>query len=100
MIKRKVIFLGKMQANLNKGLAVIDDEDIDIITCTSLEALSEALKADEVDTVITGAGLDLAVRLDAVRMIFEASDRISVHMKDFASGPEGFGPFAHKVLAK
>lgn len=98
MIRRKVILLGKMQENLNKGLAVIDDENIDFITCTALEALSEALKVDGVDTVITGAGLDLAIRLDAVKMIFEASDSISVHMKDFASGPEGFGPFAHKVL--
>ncbi len=100
MNKRKVILLGRMQENLDKGLAVIDVEGIDFVTCTSIETLSDALKIDGVDTVITGAGLDLSLRLEAVRMIFEASDRISVHMKDFASGPEGFGPFANKVLAK
>ncbi len=99
MEKRKVILLGKMQENLNKGLAALDREDVDFITCTSLEALAEALRVEGVDTVITGAGLDLTIRLDAVRMIFEASDDISVHMKDYDSGPEGFGPFARKVLA-
>lgn len=88
-----------MQENLEKGLAVIDAEGIDFFTCTSLQDLAEALKVDGVDTVVTGAGLDLSVRLDAIKMIFEASDSICVHMKDFASGPEGFGPFANKVLA-
>ncbi len=100
MKRRKVILLGKMLENLEKGLAVIDVDDIDFITCTSLETLSDALKVDGVNTVITGAGLDLSVRLDAVRMIFEASDGISVHLKDLASGPEGFGPFAKKVLGR
>ena len=99
MNKRKVILLGKMQENLEKGLAIIDAEGIDFITWTSLQDLAEALKVDGVDTVITGAGLDLSVRLDAIKMIFETSDSICVHMKDFASGPEGFGPFANKVLA-
>lgn len=89
-----------MQENLEKGISFIDVEGIDFITCTSLKDLADALKVDGVDTVITGAGLDLAVRLDAIKMIFEISDSICVHMKDFASGPEGFGPFANKVLAK
>lgn len=100
MNKRKVILLGKQQENLDRGLAIIDVEEIDFITCTSLESLADALKVDGVDTVITGAGLDLSIRLDAIRMIYQASNSISVHMKDFASGPEGFGPFANRVLAK
>lgn len=100
MSKRKVILLGKMQENLDKGLAVIDAEGVDFITCTSIEALSDALSIGGVDTVITGAGLDLSTRLEAVKIIFQTSDGISVHMKDFASGPEGFGPFANRVLAK
>ena len=99
MNKRKVILLGKMKENLDKALTVIDGKGIDFTTCTSLEALSVALKVDGVDSVIMGAGLDLAIRLDAVRMVYEASDGISVYMKDFASGPEGFAPFVNKVLA-
>lgn len=99
MAKRKVILLGKKQSNLEKGLALIDRQDIEFILCTSIESLKIALKSDGVDTVITGAGLDLSVRLEAISTIYGNSDSISVHMKDFASGPEGFGPFAKKVLA-
>ena len=98
MAKRKVILLGKMQSNLEKGLTMIDRQDIEFVLCTSLESLNRALQSGDVDTVITGAGLDLSIRLDAIKMIYSSSDNISVHMKDFASGPEGFGPFAKKVL--
>ncbi len=95
---RKVILLGKEQKNLDKGLSLITATGIEFITCTSLEALAAALKHPEVDTVITGAGLPIEIRLDAVRMIYQASDSISVHMKDFASGPQGFGAFADRVV--
>lgn len=99
MSMRKVILLGKLQSNLDKGRALITVPDIDFITCTSLASLQEALTIPGVDTVITGAGLDLDVRLAAIKMIYNASDGISVHMKDYASGPEGFGPFANRVLS-
>jgi hypothetical protein len=95
---RKVILLGREQKNLDKGVQLIKAEGLTIITCTSLEKLKEALEDKDVDTVITGAGLPLDIRLQAAQMIFEASNSISVHMKDFASGPEGFGLFANKVL--
>ncbi len=98
MNTRQVILLGKKQKNLDKGLREISAKGIEFITCTSLEALSKALMHKEVDTVITGAGLPIEIRLQAIRMIYEASDKISVHMKDFASGPEGFGVFADRVL--
>lgn len=98
MSTRKVILLGKLQSNLEKGLTLINVPGIEFVICTSLDALAEALTQPGVDTVITGAGLDLHIRLAAIEMIFLASDSISVHMKDFASGPEGFGPFANCVL--
>ncbi|MFD6351164.1 hypothetical protein KHQ06_11775 [Nocardia tengchongensis] len=37
-------------------------------------------------------------RLRLVRAVFEAGDRTTVHMKDFASGPDGFAPFVRAVL--
>jgi hypothetical protein len=45
-----------------------------------------------------GAGLDLETRLEIVREIFLTSDKTTVHMKDFASGPDGFLPFVRSVL--
>lgn len=98
MVKRKVILLGRKQVNLDKGLETIRAKDIEFITCTTLADLASALSDKAVDTVITGAGLPLETRLEAIRMIYEASDNITVHMKDFASGPQGFGAFANRVL--
>jgi len=52
----------------------------------------------DIDHVIIGAGLDLETRLEIVREIFLTSDTTTVHMKDFASGPDGFLPFVRSVL--
>lgn len=43
-----------------------------------------------VDMVIMGAGIDLSLRLEIIKTIFEKSDKTSVHMKDRASGKAGF----------
>ncbi len=56
------------------------------------------LKA-KTDHVIMGAGLDIDVRLDIIREVFELSDSTTVHMKDFASGPQGMLPFVRAVLS-
>jgi hypothetical protein len=46
-----------------------------------------------------GAGLDLDIRLEIVREIFQTSETTTVHLKDVASGPGGFLPFVRSVLA-
>jgi hypothetical protein len=45
-----------------------------------------------------GAGVDLDVRLQIIREIFQLSDKTTVHMKDFATGSAGFLPFVRSVL--
>ena len=45
-----------------------------------------------------GAGLRLEDRLEIIREVVLASDRTTVHMKDFASGPDGFLAFVRSVL--
>jgi hypothetical protein len=40
----------------------------------------------------------LETRLEIVREIFQLSDTTSVHMKDVASGPQGFLPFVRSIL--
>ena len=52
----------------------------------------------DIDHVIMGAALDLETRLEIVREIFQASDTTTVHLKDFASGSDGFLPFVRSVL--
>ncbi len=45
-----------------------------------------------------GAGLDLDVRCEIIKLIFSLSHTTTVHMKDYASGPEGMLPFVNSVL--
>jgi len=51
-----------------------------------------------IDIVIMGAGIELEKRLEIVQYIFITSNTTSVHMKDWATGPEGFVPFINDVL--
>ena len=60
--------------------------------------MRSAFAQADIDHVIMGAGLDLETRLEIVREIFLTSDTTTVHMKDFASGPDGFLPFVRSVL--
>jgi hypothetical protein len=64
-----------------------------------LDEVRSAFAQADIDHVIMGAGLDLEARLEIVREIFLASDKTTVHLKDFASGPDGFLPFVRSVLA-
>lgn len=69
-----------------------------IIGGTSLEELQLANDNFDISKVILGAGLDLNVRLEIIRYIFENSSTISVHMKDWDSGPGGMLPFVKSCL--
>jgi hypothetical protein len=97
-MKRNVLLVGK------RGFVVSDLQDrlsmpnIQLFGASSIEEVKTILAQTKVDHVIMGAGLDLEVRLEAVREIFHSSDTTTVHMKDFASGPEGFFPFIRSVL--
>ena len=53
---------------------------------------------NEIDIVVMGAGIELEKRLEIVRYVFNTSNTTSVHMKDWATGPEGFVPFINSVL--
>ena len=65
---------------------------------TSIDDARSAFAHTKIDHVIMGAGIDLETRLQIIREIFQASDTTTVHMKDRASGPEGFLPFIRSVL--
>lgn len=71
---------------------------LEVAGATDLAEVRAAFAEAPVAHVIMGAGLELGQRLDIVRAVFEISDATTVHLKDFASGPEGFGPFAESVL--
>jgi len=64
----------------------------------SIEDVRSTFAQTKIDHVIMGAGIELETRLDIVREIFKLSDTITVHMKDYATGPQGFLPFVQAVL--
>jgi hypothetical protein len=71
-----------------------------LFSATNLEEVKYAFAKsnNHIDILITGAGIDLEARLEIVRYIFTTSNETSVHMKDPATGPEGFLPFINDVL--
>ncbi|QLY32716.1 hypothetical protein H0264_11085 [Nocardia huaxiensis] len=93
-----VLLLGLKASVVEEVRAGLDIPNLEIRSGTSIEDLRETLAQLPVDHVVMGAGLDLEQRLGIVREIFETSDRTTVHMKDRASGPEGFLPFVQGVL--
>ena len=72
---------------------------VEFVGGTGVADVEPAFGQADIDHVIIGGGLDLEARAAMVRVIFQASDRATVHMKDQMSGPEGFPPFVRAVLA-
>jgi hypothetical protein len=64
----------------------------------SLEDAVGILERAHIDPVILGGGLDLDVRLQIVRSVFENSASTTVHMNS-PSGPKSYLPFVRVCFA-
>jgi hypothetical protein len=93
-----VLLVGKLGIVVEDAKRQLQVQDISLLVATNLEEVGSALQSATIQHVIMGAGLDLSKRLEIVRTVFEMSQSTTVHMKDFASGPEGFLPFVRAVL--
>jgi len=69
-----------------------------VLVGTGVEELRAHFLRQPIDAVIMGGGLPLETRLEAVAEVFRASGATTVHMKDVASGPEGYLPFVQSVI--
>jgi hypothetical protein len=96
---RSVLLLGRLGVVVEDAQQQLGTPDVRLYLATGLDEVRSAFAQADIDHVIMGAGLDLEARLEIVREIFLASDKTTVHMKDFASGPVGFLPFVRSVLA-
>jgi hypothetical protein len=88
---KRVLIIGRLTANIptENEIAV---KNVKIFPATNLAEVRSAFeKNDRMDIVIMGAGIEL-------KYVFTASDSTTVHMKDLATGPEGFLPFINDVL--
>jgi hypothetical protein len=98
-VAKRVLLVGVKAAVLEDVGRELRMPEIEFVTATGAAEVRSALRQADVDHVIVGGGLDIAVRGELVQEVFRSSDRATIHMKDQMSGPEGFGPFARAVLA-
>ena len=97
---RTVLILGRRHSVVDDAehQLELDLPGIQLLEGTGIDDVRAAFAQTKIDHVVMGAGIDLETRLQIIREIFQASDTTTVHMKDRASGPEGFLPFIRSVL--
>ena len=96
---KNVVLLGRLGMIVEDAQRQLGTPDVRLFVATGPDEVRAAFAEADIDHVIMGAGLDLDIRLQVIREVFVASDTTTVHMKDFASGPDGFLPFVRSVLA-
>ena len=95
---KHILLLGRTGVVVEDVQQQLDTADLQLFAGTGIEDVRSAFARTHIDHVIMGAGIDLETRLEIVREIFQGSDTTTVHMKDRASGPQGFLPFVRAVL--
>ncbi|MFT4661471.1 MAG: hypothetical protein ACI8XB_001748 [Patiriisocius sp.] len=95
---KNCLLLGRKETIVESVKEGIENREIKLFGGTSLQDVKDMLIQNEIDIVIMGAGIDIAVRLDIIRYIYETSNSTSVHMKDWDSGPAGMLPFVNAAL--
>ena len=96
---RNVLLVGRAPVVVEEAERVVADDAVRLFAATDLAQVQAAFAANSIDHVVMGAGLAIEVRLEVVREVFRLSDTTTVHMKDFASGPDGYLPFVKAVLS-
>ena len=96
---KKILLVGKQLTNIPPAEELMI-KDVEYFAAHDLSHVQKvfAQNNNAVDVVIMGAGIELEKRLEVVRYIFNVSNTTSVHMKDWATGPDGFVPFINAVL--
>ncbi|OAA81482.1 hypothetical protein LEL_01027 [Akanthomyces lecanii RCEF 1005] len=105
---RRILLLGRKGIVVDDAKSQIDDPGLEILGGTCIDDVRAAFADDgggggggatgSIDHVFMGAGIDLELRLEIVREIFQRSSTTTVHLKDASSGPKGFLPFVKAVL--
>jgi hypothetical protein len=92
-----ILLVGKTPSVIADVLDQVDAPAVTFFSGSSLEDAVGALESAHIDHVILGGGLELDVRLQIVRSVFERSASTTVHMNS-PSGPESYLPFVRAVL--
>jgi|SRR5438034_330356 len=96
---KKILLVGKLLTN-SPSADLLTIKDAEYFAAPGLSEVKQVFEKNNnaIDIVIMGAGIELEKRLEIVRYVFNTSNITTVHMKDWATGPEGFVPFINNVL--
>jgi hypothetical protein len=95
---KNVLILGRERAAVEEVQAQVQSRELQLFGGTGIDDVRKTFAANTIDAVIMGAGIDLDTRIQIVREVFCLSSSTTVHMKDVASGREGFLPFVRMTL--
>ena len=95
---KHILLVGLRETVIDHARHELEGADIQLFEGTGIEEVRSVFAQAKIDHVFMGAGIDLETRLQIVREIFQLSDTTTLHMKDRASGPQGFLPFVRAVL--
>ena len=95
---KNILLIGKLLVNIPSPEKLVKKDAHYFVAhdMATVQGVFENNKA--IDIVIIGAGIELEKRLDIVHYIFSTSNTVTIHMKDYATGPDGFVPFINNVL--
>jgi hypothetical protein len=94
-----VLLVGLKAAVVDAAREQLGVAGVEFSSATDLDDVRAAFADRHIDHLVMGAGLDLPTRLEIVHEVFTPSDDTTVHLKDRASGPDGFLPFARSIAA-
>jgi len=95
----KVLLVGRLNIVVEDAKGQLQMPDLELFAATDLAQVKAIFQDHSIQHVFMGAGLELEQRLEIVRTVFQNSENTTVHMKDFASGPQGFFPFVRAILS-
>ena len=93
----KVLLVGRLNIVVEDAKGQLQMPDLELFAATDLAQVKAIFQDHSIQHVFMGAGLELEQRLEIVRAVFQNSENTTVHMKDFASGPQGFFPFVRAI---
>ena len=94
-----VLLVGRTHDVLDGAQSQIEMSDVELSAATNAEEVATAFSSSGFNHVFMGAGIALEERVRVVKAVYEASDTTTIHLKDVASGPEGFLPFVKTILS-
>ena len=94
-----VMLIGRNQWVIDAAERELTTEHRTVYGAITLEELEAVLTNERIDHAFVGPGLDIDLRMQMIRRVFELSDFTTVHLKDFSTGPEGALAFVETILA-